>query len=143
MSVYSEDNLVQKTTADYLKDNLGWNESVFAMEETFGPAGTLGRANDSEVVLTRYLVAALRKLNPGFADEVYAAGAKKIAETSVAMSLDSINREKHKLMLEGVEVPYVAADGTHKKTTLAIFDFKEPSKITTSCAFGSSGCGGR
>lgn len=126
MSVYSEDNLVQKTTADYLKDNLGWDESVYAMEETFGPAGTLGRANDSEVVLTRYLVAALRKFNPGFADEVYAAGAKKVAETSVAMSLDSINREKRKLMLEGVEVPYVAADGTHKKTTLAIFDFKEP-----------------
>ena len=127
MNAHAEDNLVQRTTADYLKDNLGWDESVFAMEETFGPAGTLGRANDSEVVLMRYLVAALRKLNPGFADEVYVAGAKKIAETSVAMSLDSINREKHKLMLEGEEVPYVAADGTHKKTTLVIFDFYDES----------------
>ena len=42
MSVYTEDNLVQKTTAEYLVGTLGWNESVYAMQEVFGAAGTLG-----------------------------------------------------------------------------------------------------
>ena len=65
MSAFNEDTLVQQTTADYLHDVLGW-DSVYAYnEETFGPGGTLGRASDREVVLTRYLRAALEKLNPG------------------------------------------------------------------------------
>ena len=48
---YSEDTLVQQTTAEYLERGLGW-ESVYAYnQETFGPQGTLGRASDREVVL--------------------------------------------------------------------------------------------
>jgi type I restriction enzyme R subunit len=59
MSHLTEDTLVQKTTADYLHDKLGW-ESVYAYNnETFGPQGILGRASDREVVLARYLLAAL------------------------------------------------------------------------------------
>ncbi|MBM3836853.1 MAG: hypothetical protein FJ398_02620 [Verrucomicrobia bacterium] len=49
--IHSEDRLVQKTFADHLRNVLGW-ESVYAHnEETFGPNGTLGRANEREVVL--------------------------------------------------------------------------------------------
>lgn len=52
-AAYSEDVLVQQTTAEYLARELGW-ESVYAYStETFGPEGTLGRTSDREVVLTR------------------------------------------------------------------------------------------
>ena len=52
---YTEDTLCQETTAEYLCEVLGW-ESVYAYNtETFGPEGTLGRKDDREVVLTRYL----------------------------------------------------------------------------------------
>ncbi len=62
---YDEDTLVQETTADYLRDLLGW-ESVYAYNtETFGKEGTLGRKDETEIVLTRYLGEALVKLNPG------------------------------------------------------------------------------
>jgi len=62
--INSEDRLVQKTFADHLRDALDW-ESIYAYnDETFGPNGTLGRANEREVVLTRDLRAALAKLNP-------------------------------------------------------------------------------
>jgi hypothetical protein len=45
--INSEDRLVQKTFADYLHDTLGW-DSVYAWnEETFGPAGNLGRDQDN------------------------------------------------------------------------------------------------
>ncbi len=41
---YSEDTLVQQTTADYLEQQLGW-QSVYAYNnETFGPHATLGQA---------------------------------------------------------------------------------------------------
>ena len=49
----SEDRLVQATFAEHLEKVLGW-ESVYAWDrETFGPEGTLGRADTREVVLRR------------------------------------------------------------------------------------------
>jgi type I restriction enzyme R subunit len=40
---FNEDTLAQETTANYLRDHLGW-ESVYAYNtETLGKEGTLGR----------------------------------------------------------------------------------------------------
>ena len=55
MPRYDEDTLVQQTTADYLRDALGWNVVYAFNDETFGPEGTLGRRSDRDVVLTRTL----------------------------------------------------------------------------------------
>ena len=128
MSAYTEDNLVQKTTADYLHDTLGWDESIYAMQETFGTGGTLGRTDEREVILPRYLLPMLKKLNPGFPDKVYADGVKILADTSVSMSLDSINKEKYQLLTEGIPVRYTAADGTRKTVRLKVFDFDHPAE---------------
>ena len=43
---YTEDNLVQKTTAEYLVGALGWDGCVNAMQEVFGAEGTLGRTDE-------------------------------------------------------------------------------------------------
>ncbi len=60
--INSEDRLVQKTFADHLHDELGW-DSVYAWnKETFGPESTLGRADEREVVLTRELRQAITTL---------------------------------------------------------------------------------
>ena len=57
---YTEDTLVQQTTAEYLEQQLGW-ESIYAHNsEDLGPDSLLGRTSDREVVLTRYLLIALR-----------------------------------------------------------------------------------
>lgn len=62
--INSEDRLVQQTFAEHLETHLNW-EGVFTWnDETFGPDGTLGRADTREVVLTRDLRAALARLNP-------------------------------------------------------------------------------
>ena len=56
--INSEDRLVQRTFAGHLERALGW-ESVYAYNaESFGPAGTLGRASERNVVLVRDLRAA-------------------------------------------------------------------------------------
>ena len=126
MNAYTEDNLVQKTTVEYLIESLDWNESVYAMHEVFGAAGTLGRVDESEVLLIRHLRPALERLNPGLPSVVYDDGVRILSDTSVSESLDSVNREKYKLLLDGIPVRYTAADGTKKKVYLRVFDFDNP-----------------
>jgi type I restriction enzyme R subunit len=123
---YDEDTLVQQTTANYLRDQLGW-ESVFAYnEERFGAEGTLGRKDDTEVVLTRYLGEALLKLNPGYPEEAYQAAIREITQPTVSQSALHANREKYNLLRDGVVVPYRDDKGTSKKARLRVFDFDNP-----------------
>ena len=66
---YSEDLLIQKSTAELLEKELGW-QSVYAYDsEVLGEQGTLGRKTQSEVVLTRHLRLALKRLNPWMMDK--------------------------------------------------------------------------
>jgi type I restriction enzyme R subunit len=122
---YDEDSLVQTTTADYLH-HLGW-ESVYAYNsEIFGNKGTLGRQDETEIVLRRYLGEALIKLNPGLPAEAYQAAIREITQATVAQSLLHSNREKYLLLRDGVQVPYRDGKGTSKKARLKVFDFDTP-----------------
>jgi len=55
VNTYTEDTLVQQTTADYLERQLGWTSVYAYNNEDFGPDSLLGRASDREVVLSRPL----------------------------------------------------------------------------------------
>ena len=123
---FNEDTLAQETTANYLRDHLGW-ESVYAYNtETLGKEGTLGRKDETEVVLTRYLGEALVKLNPGLPLEAYQAAIRKITEATVSQSLLLTNRERYETLRDGVVVEYRDAKGDLKKERLRIFDFDDP-----------------
>lgn len=123
---YDEDTLVQATTADYLGDQLRW-ESVYAYNrEAFGSEGTLGRKDETEVVLTRYLGEALVKLNPGLPQEAYQAAIREITQATVSQSLLLTNRDKYNLVRDGVLVPYRDEKGSSKKARLKVFDFDTP-----------------
>ena len=126
MTSLNEDTLVQQTTADYLKDQLGW-ENVFAYgSETFGPEGTLGRKSDKEIVLTRYLGEALVRLNPGLPDKAYQDALRQITDAPVTQNTLQTNREKYDLFKSGVKVQYRNAEGQLEKRTLRVFDFDNP-----------------
>ena len=123
---FTEDTLVQQTTADYLRDELDW-ESVYAYnDETFGVEGTLGRRDDREVVLTRYLGEALVKLNPGLPQEAYQDAIRQITDYSLSQSPLQINQEKYDLLKDGVLVQFRNDKGELVKRRLRIFDFDEP-----------------
>lgn len=62
--INNEDRLVQQTFADHFRDCLKWDSVYVYNDETFGPAGTLGRASEREIILTRALRVAIQKLNP-------------------------------------------------------------------------------
>lgn len=123
---YTEDTLVQQTTADYLRDELGW-ESVYAYnDETFGPEGTLGRKDDREVVLTRYLGEALVKLNPDLPQEAYQDAVRQVTDYSLSQSLLQINQEKYRLLKDDVQVSFRTSKGELVKQRLRVFDFDKP-----------------
>lgn len=68
---YSEDQLIQRSTAELLEKELGW-KSVYAFDnEVLGEQGTLGRKIQSEVVLTRHLRLALKRLNHWMTDKQF------------------------------------------------------------------------
>ena len=126
MSAYTEDTLVQKTTADYLEHQLGW-ESVYAFnEKDFGPNSLLGRASDREVVLTRTLRRKLAELNPGLPDAAYDDALRQITATVASQTLAATNREKYELMREGVLVTFRNERDELVRQRLRLFDFDEP-----------------
>src|SRR3990172_707151 len=123
MSTYTEDTLVQQTTAEYLEHQLGW-ESVYAYNtETFGPEGTLGRTSDREVVLTRYLRAKIVELNPGLPDDAYDDAVRQIVAVMATQTLLSTNREKYELIKGGVQVTFRNEKGERVRQRLRVFDF--------------------
>ncbi len=125
-ALYSEDTLVQQTTAEYLEERLGW-QSVYAYNsETFGPDGTLGRTREEEVVLARYLRQALEVNNPGLPAEAYDNAIRAIVEVSAAQSTLQANHEKYGLLRNGVKVTYRDLRGGMETRTLRVFDFDDP-----------------
>jgi type I restriction enzyme R subunit len=50
MTHLNEDTLVQQTTTDYLRDQLGWDSEYAYNQEIFGLGGLLGRNYDREVM---------------------------------------------------------------------------------------------
>src|SRR4051794_11033070 len=106
MTPLDEDTLVQQTTAEYLKRELGW-ESVYAYNnETFGPDGMLGRSTDREVVLTRYLSGKLKELNPSLPEDAYIDAVRQIVEYSALQTSLLTNADKYALLKDGVQVTY-------------------------------------
>ena len=108
MSGYTEDTLVQQTTAEYLQQQLGWKSIYAYNNEDFGPNSLLGRASDREVVLTRTLRTKLIELNPGLPDAAYEEAIRQITATVASQSLGATNREKYDFVRDGVQVAVAA-----------------------------------
>ena len=123
---YTEDALVQQTTAEYMEHQLGW-DSVYAYNnEGFGPDSLLGRMSDEEIVLTRYLRAKLVELNPGLPDAAYEEAIRQITATVTSQTIVATNREKHDLIRDGVHVAFRDDSGELKKERLRVIDFDTP-----------------
>ncbi len=134
MSTYTEDTLVQQTTAEYLEQNLGW-ESVCAYNtETFGPEGTLGRTSDREVVLARYLRTKIVELNPGLPNDAYDDAVRQIVTVMATQTLLSTNREKYELVKDGVQVTFRNAKGERIRQRLRVLDFENATNNHFLCA---------
>ena len=121
--INSEDRLVQATFAEHLEQVLGW-DSIFAWnQETFGPDGTLGRADTKEAVLTRDLRAALERLNPELPASAIDDAMRDLTVYNVSRSMVQHNRDFYRLLRGGVPVEYRDAQGHRKSARARVIDF--------------------
>lgn len=119
----TEETLVQEVTADYLLNQLHWDESVLGMYEKLGKEGDLGRLSEQEVVLTRYLGEKLVELNPGLPDVAYQEALRVVCEMPASTNIVAVNKEKYALHKNGVEVSFHNEKGERVKKRLRLFDF--------------------
>ena len=125
-STFSEDTLVQRTTADYLEKQLGW-KSVYAHKgEDLGPESLLGRDSEREVVLKRPLRRKLTELNPGLPAAACDAAVRRLTATVAGQSLVAANREKYDLVRDGMTVTFRDPGGELVQVRLRVFDFETP-----------------
>ena len=121
--INSEDRLVQATFAEHLEQVLGW-DSIYAWnEETFGPGGTLGRADTKQTVLTGDLRAALERLNPELPASAINEATRELTVYDVSRSMVPHNRDFYRLLRGGVPVAYRDAQGRPKSARVRVIDF--------------------
>jgi type I restriction enzyme R subunit len=122
--INSEDRLVQSTFAEHLKNVLGW-DSVYAHNaETFGPAGTLGRGSERDVVLVRDLRAALERLNPDIPEAAREQAIDKLTRVDLARSLLQHNREIYGFIRSGVPVEWRDQASETRYSQAQVIDFR-------------------
>ena len=120
---YCENKLVQESSIQLLKETLGW-DTVFAFnEEVLGVDGTFGRTSYKQVLLPKYLSAALKRLNPWINDKQIAQVMEKLEERSASTSLLEVNREKYELLRNGVDVDVLDDKGRKSSKKALLLDF--------------------
>ena len=101
---YSENILVQESAGHLLEQELGWQVEFAYNTEVLGENGTLGRKSYREILLVRYFIKALKKLNPWLTDVQADEALKKFEHHISTASLMQINEEKYDLIREGIPV---------------------------------------
>ncbi|MDB4846546.1 type I restriction endonuclease subunit R [Candidatus Pelagibacter sp.] len=126
-SDYNEDNLVEQAAVDVLKD-LGWKIETAWHKEIFENNQSLGRENKSEIILKKFFIPSLEKLNPDLPKFVYEEVFLKIREIETNKKLNKINKDKYELFKSGVTINYLNENGEQISKNLKIFDFENPNK---------------
>lgn len=121
-SSYSEQVLIELPAIELLKE-LGW-EHIDALHETLGPSGTLGRDNQSDVILKTHLHNAFKRLNPNLPQEAFALTVEELNRDRSRMSPPAANREIYQLLRNGIKVSIRDPKGDGEKVeTVRLVDW--------------------
>ena len=130
---YSEDQLIQRSTADFMEKELGW-KSIYAFDqEILGKDGTLGRATYHEVLLTRHFRKALKTLNPWLTEKQLQEAVERMTERMSSQTLMQINEQKYQYIRDGVPVTCVKPNGETEEVRAKVIDFNAPDKNEFLC----------
>ena len=130
---YSEDQLIQKSAADLLENELGWTCVMAWDAEVLGETGTLGRKSYHEVLLTRHFCKALKSLNPWMTDKQLAEAVERMTERMSSQSLMQINEQKYQYIKDGIPVTRTKPNGETEEVKAKVIDFASPQKNEFLC----------
>ena len=123
---YSEDQLIQKSAADLLENELGWTSVMAWDAEVLGELGTFGRKSYHEVLLTRHFCKALKALNPWMTDKQLAEAVERMTEHMSSQSLMQINEQKYQYIKDGIPVTRTKPNGETEEVKAKVIDFASP-----------------
>ena len=130
---YSEDQLIQKSAADLLENELGWTSVMAWDAEVLGETGTLGRKSYHEVLLTRHFCKALKALNPWMTVKQLAEAVERMTERMSSQSLMQINEQKYQYIKDGIPVTRTKPNGETEEVKAKVIDFASPQKNEFLC----------
>lgn len=130
---YSEDQLVQKSAAHLLENELGWTSVMAWDTEILGGNGTFGRKSYQEVLLPRPFCKALRNLNPWLTDKQLTEAVEKMTEHMSTQTLMQINEQKYQYIKDGIPVTRVKSNGETEEIKAKVIDFACPAKNDFLC----------
>ena len=123
---YSEDQLIQKSAADLLENELGWTGVMAWDAEVLGEAGTLGRKSYHEVLLVRHFCKALKTLNPWMTEKQLAEAVERMTERMSSQTLMQINEQKYQYIKDGIPVTRTKPNGETEEVKAKVIDFASP-----------------
>jgi type I site-specific restriction-modification system R (restriction) subunit len=130
MSMYTEYVLVEQPAIDLFERQLDY-KTINAYYEKFGPQGTLGRQDASEVVLIPRLRTALKHINqkyfsPETLDQAVESAIEKLTRIRL-VELPAANQEIYELLKNGVKVKVPREDGRGDEIeTVHVIEWKHP-----------------
>ncbi|MBR6111082.1 MAG: type I restriction endonuclease subunit R [Paludibacteraceae bacterium] len=123
---YSENILVQESAGNLLQKELQWDVKFAYNKEVLGENGTFGRKSYREILLTRYVKEALKRLNswitPMQIDEALSVLERRLSTSE----LMQINEEKYSLIRDGIDVSVKNAKGEITTKKALLIDFNNP-----------------
>lgn len=130
---YSEDQLIQKSAADLLENELGWTSVMAWDAEVLGEAGTLGRKSYHEVLFVRHFCKAMKSLNPWMTEKQLAEAVERMTEHINSQSLMQINEQKYQYIKDGIPVTRTKPNGETEEVKAKVIDFASPDKNEFMC----------
>ena len=125
-AAYGEMLLVEAPAIAQLQA-LGWAHADL-YQERMGKAGTEGRESEHQVVLPRRLRAALERLNPGLPAAAYEQAIEQLSADRSRETPVNANRAIYSLLRDGVKVALPDDEGTMSDETLAVIDWRDPTR---------------
>ena len=123
---YSENTLIQESSANLLRDELGWDVAFAYDKEVLGKNGTFGRESYRDILLLRYFHEALKRLNPWINDRQISEAQKLLENRLSTSSLLQVNEEKYVLLRDGIPVTVKKPNGQTETRKAAVLDFQDP-----------------
>lgn len=132
MNQFSEDNLVEQTVIKLIKET--WDDPDCHINAfTDVEDAKLGRDNQGEVVLKKYLMPALQKINPSPPISALEEAVEQITKNRSNMSFVKANKEIYELLRDGANVIVYTEDGDQNVETVRFFDFENPENNNFLC----------
>ncbi len=125
MNLFTEDQLVEQTVLSLIKKL--WNDAachINAYKDT--DDAKLGREHRGEVVLKKYLLESLQKINPTLPEGLLLMAMDELTRDRSHLSLVNANHEIHKLLRDGASIMSLTESGASESETVRFFDFNNP-----------------